>query len=126
MRRGALAAEAAADVAVVVVFVVIGRSAHARGLTVGGVASTAWPFLVGLGAGWAVLVARRARPASAWAGAAACGATVAVGMALRVVAGQGTAAAFVLVALAFLGAAMEGWRAVLAASRRRLRGRPAP
>jgi hypothetical protein len=33
-------------------------------------------------------------------------------MALRVVAGQGTALAFVLVALCFLGASMCGWRLV--------------
>ena len=36
--------------------------------------------------------------------------TVAVGMLLRVVSGQGTAAAFIVVALAFLGLFMLGWR----------------
>ena len=34
-------------------------------------------------------------------------------MTLRVVAGQGTAAAFVAVALAFLGLFLLGWRAVV-------------
>ena len=38
--------------------------------------------------------------------------TVAIGMALRVVAGQGTAFAFILVALAFLGLFQLGWRVV--------------
>ena len=37
-------------------------------------------------------------------------ATVAVGMILRVFAGQGTAFAFILVALAFLGLFQLGWR----------------
>jgi hypothetical protein len=36
-----------------------------------------------------------------------------LGMALRVAAGQGTAAAFVLVALAFLGLFLLGWRLVV-------------
>jgi hypothetical protein len=39
-------------------------------------------------------------------------ATVAVGMTLRVLAGQGTAFAFILVALAFLGLFQLGWRLV--------------
>lgn len=37
-------------------------------------------------------------------------ACVVVGMALRVVSGQGTAWAFILVALAFLGIELLGWR----------------
>ncbi|WP_369688382.1 DUF3054 family protein [Actinomadura macra] len=38
--------------------------------------------------------------------------TVAVGMVLRVVSGQGTAFAFVVVALAFLALVLLGWRLV--------------
>jgi len=103
---------AMADIACVLVFVVIGRASHGRGETLGGVASTAWPFLAGLGAGW--LAARAwARPAAIWpAGAAAWLGTVAVGMALRVIAGQGTAVAFILAALAFVGLFLLGWRLV--------------
>ncbi len=37
-------------------------------------------------------------------------ATVAVGMTLRVIAGQGTAVAFIAVALGFLGLFLLGWR----------------
>jgi hypothetical protein len=73
-------------------------------------ASTAWPFLAGLAAGWLAAAALRLEPVSLGGGALACVLTVGVGMVLRVVAGQGTAAAFVVVALAFLGAAMVGWR----------------
>lgn len=43
--------------------------------------------------------------------------TVAVGMVVRVLAGQGTALAFVVVALAFLGALMAGGRVALRAFR---------
>lgn len=112
------------DVLAVVVFVVIGRASHHHGETAGGIASTAWPFAVGMGVGWA-LVALRARrrstfPWSMTNGAIVCVATVALGMVLRVVSGQGTAAAFVAVATGFLGAVMVGGRAVLGARHRRL------
>ena len=92
----------------------IGRAVHAHGLSIDGMASTAWPFASGLAVGWAALtltptLAHRP-PASLGSGALVAAATVVVGMTLRVVAGQGTAAAFVVVALCFLGAFMCGWR----------------
>jgi hypothetical protein len=44
-------------------------------------------------------------------------------MILRVLAGQGTAVAFIIVALVFLGGAMIGWRVVrISTCRRRDRG----
>jgi len=71
-----------------------------------------WPFLAGLVLGWLAVRAWR-RPSAlvpsgvgAWLGAAG------LGMVLRVTAGQGTAVAFVLVALAFLGLFLLGWRVV--------------
>jgi DUF3054 family protein len=98
------------DVAAVLVFVVIGRANHGHGEAVAGVASTAWPFLAGLAAGWLAARAWR-RPAGLWpSGVAAWLGTVAVGMALRVLAGQGTAWAFIVVALVFLGLFLLGWR----------------
>ncbi len=36
-----------ADIVCVVVFCTIGRRSHAEGLTLGGIAETAWPFLSG-------------------------------------------------------------------------------
>jgi len=98
------------DICCVLIFVIIGRASHTQGETVGGIASAAWPFLCGMGAGWIVTRAWRSpvalRPAGigAWLGA------VTVGMLLRVVAGQGTKVAFVFVALAFLGLFLLGWR----------------
>jgi len=100
------------DACCVLAFVVIGRSAHHHGESLAGIGSTAWPFLAGLAAG---LLATRAwrRPAAivpagvgAWLGSAA------IGMLLRVAAGQGTALPFIGVALAFLGASLLGWRAL--------------
>lgn len=111
------------DVVVVLLFVGIGRSNHHHGLRLGGFVSTTWPFAIGLGLGWLVV--------TVWPGAAPGGGssvkggmvvtvtTVAVGMILRVWAGQGTAVAFVIVALVFLGATMTGWRFLMAHVNRR-------
>lgn len=109
MRR---ALAGALDAAGILVFVGIGRSVHTSGVTLAGMASTAWPFLTGAGIGWAAVRAWRRPMALAPTGVVVWIACVTVGMALRVVSGQGTAAAFVGVALAFLGVAMLGWRAV--------------
>jgi hypothetical protein len=112
----------ALDVGWVLAFVVIGRASHAKGEALGGLASTAWPFLAGLAAGWLALIlassrTRGARPVPAFAvvpaGVVAWLATVVVGMTLRVVSGQGTAVAFIAVALAFLGLFLLGWRLLL-------------
>jgi len=110
------------DLVAVLVFVSIGRSVHSHGLALAGVASTAWPFVSGLAAGWIVLALRRRDLVTLLSGLVALLSTVALGMALRVVGGQGTAVAFVLVALGFLGATMLGWRLCLAGLGRRPQG----
>jgi FtsH-binding integral membrane protein len=107
----------------VLAFVAIGRATHHDGESAAGLASTAWPFLAGLAAG--LLAARFWRrptaiiPAGlgAWLGA------VIVGMLLRVAAGQGTAPAFIAVALAFLGLFLLGWRVAAVACRAAARRR---
>jgi hypothetical protein len=100
------------DVCCVLAFVALGRHAHHQASGAAGLWRTAWPFLTGLAAG---LVAARAwrqpdaiRPAGlgAWLGAAG------IGMAVRVLAGQGTALAFIGVTFAFLGLFLLGWRVV--------------
>ena len=40
------------DICCVLIFVVIGRASHAKGESLAGIASTCWPFLCGLAAGW--------------------------------------------------------------------------
>jgi hypothetical protein len=98
------------DCACVLVFVIIGRASHTKGESVAGIASTAWPFLTGLAAGWLAVRAWRRPDGLVPAGVGAWLGTVAGGMVLRVVSGQGTAVAFIGVALAFLGLFLLGWR----------------
>lgn len=113
MRSARLAV--AIDVCCVLVFVIIGRASHTKGESLAGVASTAWPFLAGLAGGW-LLTAGLAggawrQPSRLWpGGVGAWLGTVVLGMVFRVVSGQGTAPAFIGVALAFLGLFMLGWR----------------
>ena len=98
------------DLCCVGAFVAIGRASHTEGETVAGLARTAWPFLTGLAAGWLVTRAWRQPRTLVPVGAGVWISTVAVGMVLRAATGQGVAAAFVVVALAFLGLFMLGWR----------------
>ena len=115
-RAGPVIAAAAADACCVLLFVAIGRHTHGHGDSITGIWHTAWPFLAGLAIGLAAVRAWRRplalRPAGlgAWLGAAGAG------MAIRVLAGQGTAAAFIAVAAAFLALFLLGWRVVLVAA----------
>jgi hypothetical protein len=99
-----------ADICCVLVFVVIGRANHHAGETLAGVASTAWPFLAGLAAGevatrgWRRPFALVPTGVGVWAG------TVVGGQLLRVISGQGTALAFIVVSVLFLGLFLLGWR----------------
>jgi Protein of unknown function (DUF3054) len=111
------------DICSVLAFVAIGRHAHHDGASLAGLWHTAWPFLAGLAVG---LIAARAwrRPLAivpsgvgAWLGAAG------LGMLIRVLAGQGTAAAFIAVALAFLAVLLLGWRLLAAVIMRMVAGR---
>ena len=110
------------DAVLVVVFAVVGRSSHAEGLDVAGIWGTAWPFLAGLGVGW--LAARAWRhPLALWpTGVIVWASTLVVGMLLRLVTGQGTAVAFIVVATLTLAVLPLGWRAIAGAVIR-LRGR---
>ena len=100
------------DCCCVLAFVIIGRARHdaAGGESLSGIASTAWPFLAGLLGGWLGTRAWRRPLALAPSGVGAWLGAAGLGMALRVAAGQGTAAAFAGVALAFLGLFLLGWR----------------
>ncbi|HET9071057.1 MAG TPA: DUF3054 domain-containing protein [Acidimicrobiales bacterium] len=122
-------AAAVIDVVVVVAFVAIGRASHHHAESVRGFLGTFWPFAAGLVAGWVVLACLSAgrldgppwAPETLRAGVAITVVTVAVGMVLRVIAGQGTAVPFVAVSLGFIGAFVLAGRGFLAAvARRRL------
>ena len=103
---------AVADVVWILVFVVIGRSSHTEGESLAGIARTAWPFLVGLAVGWVVARAWTRPSAVLPTGVTVWPVCVGVAMVLRAVSGQGVAAAFVVLALAFVGLGLLGWRAV--------------
>ena len=98
------------DACCVLLFVVIGRASHAKGETLAGIASTAWPFLTALAVGWVVSRGWRKPLALLPTGVTAWLVTVMIGMAARAASGQPTPAAFIIVALAFLGLFLLGWR----------------
>jgi peptidoglycan/LPS O-acetylase OafA/YrhL len=118
MRRSSAAA-ALADIVGVLLFCAIGRRSHAEGLTVAGVAETAWPFLVGAAVGWLLSRAWRRPTAVVPTGVAVWVCTVAVGMLLRKATSAGVAFSFVIVASAATAVLLLGWR-VLVASLQRL------
>lgn len=103
---------AALDAGAVLAFAATGRATHAEVLDVAGVLATAAPFLAGLGLGWGLLRWRRGQvpEASVREGVLLAGATVAGGMALRALLGQGTAPAFVVVTTLVLLGLLPGWR----------------
>jgi Protein of unknown function (DUF3054) len=102
-----------ADACCVLAFVVIGRASHHHGDTLAGVVTTAWPFLAGLAIGVVAARAWRRPFALVPTGAVVWLCAVGFGQLLRVVSGQGTDLAFVLVSAAFLGLFLFGWRVVV-------------
>jgi Protein of unknown function (DUF3054) len=107
-----------ADIVCVIVFCTIGRRSHAEGLTVPGVAHTAWPFLVGAGVGW-LLIGGWRRPFTVIpTGVVVWVCTVAVGMLLRKATSAGVSASFVVVASLSTAVLLLGWRASAALFRR--------
>ncbi len=108
------------DVALVLVFVLVGRRSHEESSAIAGLASTAWPFLVGTAVGWLV-VRVWVHPMRTWpegVGTWLC--AVIVGMVLRAVSNQGTEVSFVIVTLLVLGVFLLGWRVVAGVVHRRL------
>lgn len=104
-----------ADLAVLVVFVLVGRRTHHEDAGVVGFFRVLWPFAAGLASGW--LVTRLDRAPLAWRRVVpAWLLTIAVGMALRIaVQDRELKLSFVVVALVFTGAGMLGWRAIVRA-----------
>jgi len=114
-----------ADLCCVMLFVVIGRANHHAGGGVAGLAGTTWPFLAGAAAGMLITRFWRRPIALLPTGVGVWLSTVTVGMLLRVVSGQGTAFAFILVALAFFGLFQLGWRVAARTAARRIAARRA-
>ncbi|MHA7653679.1 DUF3054 domain-containing protein [Mycobacterium sp. ML4] len=111
------------DVVAVLVFCALGRRSHDEGLSVGGLASTAWPFLSGTALGWLISRGWRAPTAVAPTGVIVWVSTVVAGMLLRKATSAGVAAAFVVVASTVTAVFLLGWRAgVQLAARHRADG----
>jgi len=107
------------DFLAILIFVLIGRDAHKHSFTIGGIASTLWPFAAGLLLSWLYLRLRHLDATSRRSGAIIVLATVTIGMILRVVSGQGTALTFIIVALIFLSLMLIGWRELISIISRR-------
>jgi hypothetical protein len=113
-----VAVAAVLDIVCVLVFATVGRRSHDEGLTLAGIAETAWPFLTGTVLGWLLIRGWRRPAALAPTGLVVWVATVVVGMALRKLTGQGTALSFVVVASIATAIVLLGWRGVAALARR--------
>ena len=108
-----------ADVASVLLFVVLGRSSHDDGNGLGAILNVAAPFLIGLAVGWVLTPSARTQPFAWRTGVPVWGATVVIGVVLRWFAwDRGTALSFVIVAAAFLGLFLVGWRVVVSGATR--------
>ena len=107
------------DVVCVVVFCTIGRRSHAEGITLTGVAHTAWPFLTGTAAGWLATQAWRRPFALAPTGLVIWISTVLIGMLLRKASSQGVAPSFIVVASTMTALLLLGWRGIAILVRRR-------
>jgi peptidoglycan/LPS O-acetylase OafA/YrhL len=106
------------DVVCVLVFCAVGRRSHAEGVTVAGVAQTAWPFLAGTGTGWLVSRGWRRPTAITPTGVVVWLCTVVVGMVLRKASSQGIAWSFIIVASLVTALLLLGWRGAAALGRR--------
>ena len=116
MSRPSIVTAGVLDAALVLLFAAIGRLSH--GETLAGLGMTAWPFLGGLIIGWLVLRAWRHPLNVVWTGLGLWIATVAGGLLLRVVSGQGVQLSFAIVTTIVLGIFLLGWRAIAALVRR--------
>ncbi len=98
----------ALDVAMVMIFIAVGRATHGEGPW--GIVITAWPFLAGLVVGWIVARAWRGPRIIRWTSIIIWLSTVGVGMLLRFVSGASVESAFIFVSVIALGAFLLGWR----------------
>jgi peptidoglycan/LPS O-acetylase OafA/YrhL len=100
----------AVDAVCVLVFCAVGRRSHAEGVTISGVAQTAWPFLTGATVGWLLSRGWRRPAALVPTGVTVWLCTVAVGMLLRKASSQGVVGSFVIVASLVTALLLLGWR----------------
>src|SRR6201997_3229045 len=119
MRRLVWLAPLVADVIGVLGFCAVGRPSHDEGLSITGVATTAWPFLTGTVVGWLASRAWRQPTALVPTGVTVWLCTVVIGMVLRKATSAGVAASFVVVASSVTALLLLGWGGAAAPTLRR-------
>ncbi|OBH19684.1 DUF3054 domain-containing protein [Mycolicibacter terrae] len=107
------------DLVAVLIFCALGRRSHDEGITLAGLAATAWPFLSGTILGWLLSRGWLRPTALVPTGVIVWISTVLIGMALRAATAAGVAWTFVLVASTVTAVFLLGWRAVFALVARR-------
>src|SRR6202008_3616538 len=122
MQRLAWLSSLVTDVVGVLAFCAVGRRSHDEGLSVTGIATTAWPFLTGTVIGWLASRAWQRPTAVVPTGVVVWLCTGAVGRVPGKASSAGVAASFVLVAASVTAVLLLGWRAVVALSMRRRSG----
>lgn len=103
----------ATDVVCLIVFATVGRRSHAEGLSLAGIAETAWPFVAGAVVGWAVSLGWRRPYSLIPTGVAVWVCTMVVGMLLRKLTSAGIAPSFIVVASISTAVLLLGWRAAI-------------
>ena len=101
------------DLALVVVFVMIGRASHAEPLDMEGIQRTALPFLAGTLMAWIGFLLKRHSGLTLVNGVFVWAMTVVLGILFRPLLGDTAEFSFVLVTAAVLAAFLIGWRAVV-------------
>lgn len=98
------------DLALVVLFAVIGRASHGEALDFDGLIRTGAPFFAATLIMVILMTLRRVDLQTLRSGIYIWGFTLGLGMIFRVLIGDGTQLAFILVAGAFLALFLIGWR----------------
>lgn len=107
------------DLTLVIIFAVIGRMSHGETLDTDGIIRTGSPFFAATLITVILMTLRRVRLESLRSGFLVWGLTLGLGMIFRVLIGDGTQPAFVVVAGLFLALFLIGWRALWWLYRRR-------
>ena len=102
----------AIDALAILAFATFGRRSHQEGVSIAGVLSVAWPFLVGWAVG-ATATGLWRDPRSPVLATRAFAVALPVAFALRAVSGRGLAIAFVIVAVVTTGLLLVGRRRLL-------------
>lgn len=100
------------DLALVVVFVVIGRASHGQPLDLDGIQRTALPFLAGTLMAWIGFMLKRHSGLTRRNGVFLWAMTLVLGVLFRLLLGDSAEIGFVIVSALVLAVFLIGWRAV--------------